>query len=68
MYFHAFLYPLVLFSVRGHESIIRSCGYEEKMVGGEKKGDQKLKERRKERKAYAKSKKEKLSGCVQRMI
>ena len=35
MYFHAFLYPLVLFSVRGHESIIRSCGYEEKIVGGE---------------------------------
>lgn len=37
------------------------------MVGGEKKGDQKLKEKRKERKAYAKSKKEKLFLAAKKM-
>lgn len=49
------------------EALKRLQELQEKMVGGEKKGDQKLKEKRKERKAYAKSRKEKLFLAAKKM-
>ena len=49
------------------EALKRLAVLQEKMVGGEKKNDQKLKERHKERKAYALSKREKLLRSVKKM-
>lgn len=49
------------------EALKRLQELQEKMVGGEKKGDQKLKEKRKARKAFAKTRKEKLFLAAKKM-
>lgn len=49
------------------EALKRLQELQEKMLGGEKKGDLKLKEKRKARKAYATSRKEKLFLAAKRM-
>ncbi|XP_001629592.2 kinesin-like protein KIF17 isoform X2 [Nematostella vectensis] len=49
------------------EALKRLQELQEKMVGGEKKGDTKLKEKRKQRKAYAMSRKERLVRAVNKM-
>lgn len=49
------------------EALRRLQELQEKMVGGEKKNDQRLKEKRKERKAYAVSRREKLIRAVKKM-
>ncbi|KAK3729475.1 hypothetical protein QZH41_009384 [Actinostola sp. cb2023] len=61
--------PSTMVDAKGaqQEALKRLQELQEKMVGGEKKGDQKLKEKRKARKAYAKSKKEKLFLAAKKM-
>lgn len=61
--------PTAMVDTKGaqQEALKRLQELQEKMVGGEKKGDQKLKEKRKERKAYAKSRKEKLFLAAKKM-